>query len=80
MAIPLGYKEVDIPPHIIAVFNQAFEEELQGCRLIVPSSEHTDAALWQALIEAREETIWNEDDSDDTDELFLNNRSKIRWH
>ena len=81
MAIPSGYTEVDVPPHIISIFNQAFDEEIMGCRLAINASGGPiqDAEIWKALVTARSNNITFDDDEDE-DEVVLKSNKKIRWH
>jgi len=79
------FREIDVPPHIIQIFNEAFGEELTGVRLMVPASDISDADIWGALLKARADRIWDEQDEDDEDdedddEVYLSNRKKITWH
>ncbi len=83
MAIPSGYTEVDVPPHIISIFNQAFDEEIEGCRLAINASGHVnDAEIWKALVAARNNNITFDDTDDEAeeDEVVLKSNRKIRWH
>lgn len=80
MTSPIGYTEVDVPPHLIELFNQVFDKEFGHCRLYLRTTEKeaSDADLWSVMVDGINRGILD-DDEDLLDDDYVPPK-KITWH
>lgn len=80
MQAPPGYEEVDVPPHLMKLFNETFQHDFGHCRLFLRDSKgkYSDKDIWAVMVESMDRGIMDEDE-DLLDEDYAP-RKKITWH
>ena len=76
-----GYNEVDVPPHLIKLFNEVFEKDFGHCKLYMRGSGETftDSDLWSVMVNSVNKGIFDGDDEDVLDDDWTPSK-KITWH
>lgn len=76
-----GYNEVDVPPHLIKLFNEVFEKDFGHCKLYMRAAGETftDSDLWSVMVDSVNKGIFDADDDDILDDDWTPPK-KITWH
>ena len=59
MQAPPGYKEVDVPPHLMKLFNETFQHDFGHCRLLLRDSKgkYSDTAILKAILLPKRDNV-----------------------
>lgn len=80
MQAPVGYKEIDVPPHLVELFNKAFEHDFSHCKLFLREAVERveDSDIWAMMIDSVDNGVLDDDEAIIADDWKP--RKKIVWH
>ncbi len=75
-----GYREIDVPPHLMKLFNEVFEKNFGHCKLFLKETAETynDGDLWSVMVDSMNRGIL--DDEDEILEDDWKPQKNITWH